>query len=90
MINVELGSCGGVAEVEDSTIPMKTFSTGGAGVVVVLVVVVGRGCTVDLTEVRTVVRSIFGLESVVWGSCVWVRGVAPQSAVLLQNMIRLF
>lgn len=59
----------------------------GAGVVLVLVVVV-RGFTVERTEVSTVVRNIFDVESVVCEIC--VRGVASQLAVLLQKMIRLF
>lgn len=85
-------------EDDDSTMPMKELPTltgfagaaGGvaAGVGVGAGVVVVRGFTVERTEVSTVVRSIFDVESVVCEIC--VRGVASQLAVLLQKMIRLF
>lgn len=76
--------------------PMKALPTlmgftgaaAGAALGGVAAVVVGRGFTVERTEVSTVVRSIFDVESVVCE--IWVRGVASQLAVLLQKMIRLF
>lgn len=96
-IAVELMSIGDAGdEDEDSTMPMKALPTlmgftgaaAGAALGGVAAVVVGRGFTVERTEVSTVVRSIFDVESVVCE--IWVRGVASQLAVLLQKMIRLF
>lgn len=74
--------------------PMKALPTlmgltgAAGGALGGVAVVVGRGFTVERTEVSTVVRSIFDVESVVCE--IWVRGVASQLAVLLQKMIRLF
>lgn len=94
-IAVELMSMGDAdEEEEDSTMPMKAlptlmgFTGAGGGALEGVAVVVGRGFTVERTEVSTVVRSIFDVESVVCE--IWVRGVASQLAVLLQKMIRLF
>lgn len=90
-IAVELMSMGDAdEEEEDSTMPMKALPTlmGFTGALGGVAVVVGRGFTVERTEVSTVVRSIFDVESVVCE--IWVRGVASQLAVLLQKMIRLF
>lgn len=94
-IAVELMSMGDAdEEEEDSTMPMKALPTlmgltgAAGGALGGVAVVVGRGFTVERTEVSTVVRSIFDVESVVCE--IWVRGVASQLAVLLQKMIRLF